>query len=401
MSSASWRPVTLVQLDIDELPTAVLPELSPGDRVWVEAVKSGQIVGVIEARVEGNGISKETLENLRRRFADSVPASVNCPNESLPKATVVIPTICRIPAQLLRTVDSLLALDYPDFEIVIVDNRTGGVFGPLPEFPRDDRIHVVTEPFRGISAARNKGVSVATGEFVAFTDDDAVVDRNWLRVIGSRFARDPEVGVIAGLVLPMELQTAPQLWFEEFYGGFSQSFRPATWSRRLLSGTDKLFPYNAGRFGAGCNMAFRKSTVEKMGGFNKALGTGTLAKGGEDLAMFIEFLVDGGTLAFEPAAVVRHSHRRTETEFMKQVAGYGTGMTAMYTSLIARHPRLLVALASRVPAGLRILTRPRDQRSPSLTPSYPRRTLLYQIEGMAYGPIAYARSVIRTRQQAR
>jgi hypothetical protein len=122
-----------------------------------------------------------------------------------------------------------------------------------------------------------------------------------------------------------------------------------------------------------------------MGGFNTNLGTGTLAKGGEDLASFIEFLLAGGTLAFEPAALVRHSHRRTESEFIKQVSSYGTGLTAMYTALVVRDSRRLTALIRRIPAGLALLTRPAEQRSASRRPSYPSRTLSRQILGMAYG----------------
>ena len=135
-----------------------------------------------------------------------------------------------------------------------------------------------------------------------------------------------------------------------------------------------------------------------MGGFNTSLGTGTPAKGGEDLAMFVDILLAGGTLGFEPAALVRHTHRRTQREFMSQVYGYGTGLTAMYTAMIVRDPRHLMAMIRRVPGGLRLLTRSREQRSPSSTPSYPRRTLAYQVLGMAYGPLAYARSVARTRR---
>ena len=96
-------------------------------------------------------------------------------------------------------------------------------------------------------------------------------------------------------------------------------------------------------------MAFRRSTLQRVGGFNELLGTGTAARGGEDLAIFINVLLDGGTLAFEPAALVRHAHRRTESEFMSQVFGYGVGLTAMYTALVVSDPRHLVAMLRRIP----------------------------------------------------
>jgi hypothetical protein len=82
---------------------------------------------------------------------------------------------------------------------------------------------------------------------------------------------------------------------------------------------------------------------------------------------------------------------------MDQVFGYGTGLTAMYTALIVRNPKHLREIIKRIPAGVRLLARPRAGRSLGQAPSYPRRTLLYQVFGLAYGPFAYARSVAQAR----
>ena len=397
-STVGWRPVTLVQVDVDNLPSVVAKNATPGDRLWLEATKAGQVLGIIEARAGAEGLPASVLKELVGRFSAVVPSKFReIPDDALPKASVVVPTICQDPVQLIRTVTALLAMDYPDFEIIIVDNRAGRFSTTFPDLPGGTQVSIVEEPVPGISAARNRGTAHASGEFVAFTDDDAVVDRDWLRALGARFVAEPEVDAVGGLVLPLELDTAPQLWFEEYYGGFSRSFLSETMSVEGMRGKDPLFPYAPGRLGAGCNMAFRKSTLEQMAGFNISLGTGTLAKGGEDLASLLELLLGGGTVAFEPAALVRHSHRKSEREFMKQVFGYGTGLTAMYTALVVHHPAQIFAMLRRVPAGLKLLTRPAEQRSPSRAPSYPGRTLLRQILGMAYGPVAYARSVNRTR----
>jgi glycosyltransferase involved in cell wall biosynthesis len=106
-----------------------------------------------------------------------------------------------------RTVESLLALDYPDFEIVVVDNRPGTNHDPIPEFPSNGRVRVVLEPSSGASAARNRGIAETTGEFIAFTDDDVLVERNWLRALGVRFALDEDVDAIGGMVRPTGLDT--------------------------------------------------------------------------------------------------------------------------------------------------------------------------------------------------
>lgn len=388
----------MIQVDVDSPPARIAADVYPGDRVWIEATKCGQVVGIVEARASDDGLTSSVLKELTGSYSDAEVSDFrDVPDTSLPTASVVVPTICKDPHQLSDTVTSLLSLDYPDFEIIVVDNRAGRRGPALPVFPDGVRVSVVEESMPGISAARNRGTSAATGEFVAFTDDDAIVDPNWLRAIGARFVSNPEISAIGGLVLPLALDTPPQLWFEEFFGGFSRSFLAETVSMSSLKGKDPLFPYAPGRFGAGCNMAFRRGTLEALGGFNVALGTGTLAKGGEDLACLIDVLLSGGTVSFEPAALVRHSHRKTEREFMKQVSSYGTGLMAMYTALVVRHPAQLLALMRRVPAGLALLLRPAEKRSPSLAPSYPGRALPRQVLGMAYGPIAYARSVNRTR----
>jgi hypothetical protein len=387
-----WRPIEQIQVDVDTLERDAI-SVASGNLVWIEALRQGQVVGVIEARCENGALSDSDFARLSSSFLDvELSPYRTILDELLPRASIVVPTICRSPDRLHRLVETLLNLDYPDFEIVIVDNRIESNPPPLPVFRGGERVRVVSETKRGIAAARNRGVAMSTGDFIAFTDDDVVVDPQWLRAIGAKFALDPEVDGISGLVLPDELATEPQLWFEEFYGGFSQSFQPAITSVLRDGESDELFPYAPGRFGAGCNMAFRRSTLERMGGFNTSLGTGTPARGGEDLAMFVGVLLQGGTLAFEPAALVRHSHRRTEAEFMSQVFGYGVGLMAMYTALIVSEPRHLVEMLRRIPAGVRLLTRPAQSRSPSLTPSYPRRARVRQLLGMAYGPLAYLRS---------
>ena len=400
--TTTWRRVPLIQVDIDDLPERVAKDSTPGDRVWIEATKHGQVVGIVEARAGSDGLSRSVVRELVKAFADvELSGYHDIPDAALPRASVVVPTICQDPAQLQRTVTALLDLNYPDFEIIVVDNRAGRASPPFPELPGGSQVSVVQESVPGISAARNRGQAVATGDFVAFTDDDAVIDQDWLRALGARFVTDSDVSAIGGLVLPLELDTAPQLWFEEFYGGFSRSFQAEIMNVKNMRGRDPLFPYAPGRLGAGCNMAFRRRTLQETGGFNPALGTGTLAKGGEDIARLIDLLLAGGTVAFEPAALVRHSHRKTEHEFMSQVSSYGTGLVAMYTALVLQHPAQAFALIRRIPAGLALIVRPPDQRSPSRAPSYPGRTLLRQVLGMAYGPLAYARSVNRTRQARR
>jgi GT2 family glycosyltransferase len=389
-----WLPIPLVAVDIDTA-HSVPGGAHDGQRIWIEAMRKGLVVGLLETRSGPDGLAQVTLGELAAAFPDEPEEPVSA-DDDLPRASVVVPTVCSDRRQLGQTIDSLLALDYPDYEVIVVDNRVGASHGGIDGLPVDDRLQTTAERRPGISAARNQGVRVSTGGIVAFTDDDATVDKNWLRALGSRFVVDPDVEAVGGLVLPGELETEPQLWFEEFYGGFTRSFRPELLSLERHQDVDPLFPYAPARFGAGCNMAFRREALERTGGFITTLGTGTPARGGEDLAMFIQLVTAGATVAFEPAAVVRHTHRRTEREFLRQVFAYGTGLTAMFTAIALRDPSHVRAVLRRIPSGIRQLG-PQEGRSPSRNPSYPRRAFAYQLLGMLNGPVAYARSAAMDR----
>jgi glycosyltransferase involved in cell wall biosynthesis len=392
----NWAPIPIVRVDLDALTDVDISDATSGQRVWVEVLKHGQVVGILETVAEAGGLSRLRLQELTCDLANmAMPSHVPIPDDLLPKASVVVPTICQDPPRLVLTIETLLALDYPDFDIIVVDNRRDSRGVPLPSFPGGSKVRVFEESKPGVSSARNRGIENATGEFVAFTDDDVVIDVNWLRELGTRFVNNPEVDGISGLVLPTELRTQPQLWFEEFFGGFNHTFSAEVMSMELLAATDELFPYATGRFGAGCNMAFRRSALEQKGGFDVTLGTGTPARGGEDLARFMKQVLTGGSLAYEPRAVVHHQHRQSEQAFLTQVFGYGVGLTAMFTALIVRDPRHLARMFRRIPAGYRLLAKPRDDRSPSSSASYPRGAYVQHLLGMAYGPIAYARSVAR------
>jgi glycosyltransferase involved in cell wall biosynthesis len=393
-------PVRLIQIEIGEDQVSLPLDVSPGDRVMIEVVRQGRIVGVVERRAESQGFSASILQELAAQFADSlVNDRVRISDEQLPLATVVVPTIFQRISQLTESIESLLAMNYPNFEIIVVDNRPDRNGQPLPLLSNDLRVRVEREPILGISAARNRGIAVSKGDFIAFTDDDVVVDPGWLRELARRFVQDPGIDAIGGMVRPKELDTKPQYWFEEYFGGFSKSFRAEAWSLDSVGRDDPLFPYAPGKFAAGCNMAIRKSTLQRLGGFNVYLGTGTPSKGGEDLAKFIDIILAGGTVVFEPNALVRHSHRRSEQDFMTQVFGYGTGLSAMYTALIVKDPRQLLSIVRCIPAGLRLLKGRNAMRSAGENVSYPRGTQMREFLGMMYGPFAYGKSMLKVRRR--
>jgi hypothetical protein len=110
--------------------------------------------------------------------------------------------------------------------------------------------------------------------------------------------------------------------------------------------------YGIGAYGAGANLALRSSAFERIGGFNVALGVGTPARGGEDLAALITIPWTGSLMVYEPAAFVHHPHRRSYDELLSQLEGYGLSYTAMLTSLVLSDPGHLLSLSSQLPSAL-------------------------------------------------
>ena len=116
------------------------------------------------------------------------------------KITVVIITKDR-PFQLKNALDSLSAQTRKADEVVVVENRAGAsreVCRIIEECKPKLNIYFVLEPCIGIPLARNAGVRAATGDIIAFLDDDCVADSNWLKTLETPFLRDKTIGMVGG-----------------------------------------------------------------------------------------------------------------------------------------------------------------------------------------------------------
>ncbi|MEZ0339743.1 glycosyltransferase family 2 protein [Mycobacterium sp. pV006] len=281
----------------------------------------------------------------------AVPTAVPAPEPEpadLPPVSVVVCTRER-PDQLADALQSLLALNYPQFEVVVVDNapRTDATARVI-EQAADDRVRRVEEPVPGLSTARNTGLRAARHDLVAYTDDDVYVDRHWLRALARGFARSPRVSCVSGLVPSGELRTAAQGYFDQRVS-WSGPLQPQLFTLDDPPAEEPLFPFRVGRFGTGANFAVRRDRVLELGGFDEALGAGTAAQGGEDLDLFFRVLTGGDALATEPAAIVWHRHRSDNDALLAQARGYGLGLGAWLTKvgLDRSHRRLLATVIRR------------------------------------------------------
>ncbi|MEU6912939.1 glycosyltransferase [Streptomyces olindensis] len=397
--------VQVAELDLDGdgavlRPGPGSPPVTHGE-VFVLVRWGGRPVGTLLGRVP-EGVDPKAVLGKRAR-AEFAPAVVAEPGEP-PFTSVVVATRERA-GQLARALDSLLAQDHPRFEIVVVDNApVTSETRELVERKYAERVRYVCEPVPGLAVAHNTGLAAVRGEVVAFTDDDVVADPRWLTELTAPFAADAGLGCSTGLILPARLTTPAQVLLES-HGGFAKGFTPRTYDPAHPPDDEPLFPFTAGRFGSGANMAFRTRVLRSVGGFDPATGAGTAARGGDDLYGFVRVLADGHRLRYTPYALVWHHHRETWRDLETQAYGYGAGLTAYLTAVLVNRPALLPAFLARLPRGLahaRALTAVRETEGADgggmpgdhdvRTHPWPRRLSRLQRRGMVYGPVGYVRA---------
>jgi len=241
-------------------------------------------------------------------------------------------------------------------------------------------VRYVCEPAAGLNVARNRAMREATGEIVAFTDDDAVPEPGWLANLLRNFA-DPRVKCATGLTLPLELETDAQELFE-MASPFARGFR-----RRVFDGQHDN-PLAVGQVGAGANMALRRQVVDEIGPFDERLDGGTPTRSGGDHEMFVRLLSAGHRIVYDPGAVSAHRHRRSGEELVDTIYGYGVGVYAMWTGLLLERRELgTLRLAW---SWFRAAHWPEVRRSLLGRPSTPTSGLVRaELRGCLHGPAAW------------
>jgi GT2 family glycosyltransferase len=407
-------PAVVLDLDLSDPLPAVPAVAADGRRVrqaWVLVRLFTEPLGTVLVDVPdaglrpaalGAAIEAELGEALRPRLGQTLPIDGYTPATepaflarrravlaTAPHITVVICTRER-PGALARCLDSLLIQQYPDFRILVVDNApvTDATAEVVRAAARRGPVDYLVEPKAGLSFARNAAVQAVPGKILAWIDDDEAADPQWLAEVARALDEHPDADVISGVIVPAELETRAQLWFEQF-GGHSKGrgFKPDVFSPDTAHIQSPLYPLPP--FGTGANMTFRPGVIERIGMFDTALGAGTPAMGSEDTLAFTQVLITGGKIVYQPTAVTHHYHRRDLEGLEKQMIGYGTGLVAAYTSLLLARPGLLWSLLRLAPGALRDLTGKDTPRTATLRDDFPRQLLKANRRGMLAGPRAY------------
>ena len=236
---------------------------------------------------------KPALAAVQRAFTDAPLAR----ETAGPRISVVV---CSYngEATIARCLQALADLDYPDYEVIAVDDgstdRTASI---AAEFD----VRLIRTDNRGLSAARNTGIEAATGEIVAFTDDDSWPDADWLRYLAHAFCSTDHAGVGGPNLVPGDAGTVES----------AVARSPGGPTHVLLS--DEVAEHIPG-----CNMAFRRKTLEAIGGFDPQFRIA-----GDDVDICWRLQERGWTIGFCPAAVVLHKRRRSVRGYLKQQVEYG------------------------------------------------------------------------------
>jgi O-antigen biosynthesis protein len=221
----------------------------------------------------------------------SVLAEVPFPSTEWPRVSVVVCSYngaCTIS----ETLEHTHKLDYPNYEVIVVDD---GSSDATAEIARRHGANVISVKNGGLSRARNIGMRAATGEIVAYVDDDAYPDPQWLQYLAHTFTTTNHAAV-GGPNLPPKGD-----------GPIAECVANAPGGPMHVLVSDQEAEHIPG-----CNMAFRRSALLALDGFD-----GQFRVAGDDVDLCWRILDSGWTIGFNPAAVVWHHRRNSVRHYLK------------------------------------------------------------------------------------
>ncbi|MCM8787755.1 MAG: glycosyltransferase [Candidatus Omnitrophica bacterium] len=214
-----------------------------------------------------------------------------------------------------KTIASILKNNFRDFELIIVDqNKTDDVNNLIKKFYKNNKkIIYLKDNGTGLSRARNIGWKRAKGEIISYTDDDAYVDKNWLKNIWLTFKKDKKIGIVGGKIIPVYKNNIN-----------SNDFIPKEFEYILpsLDLGNKIKEYDGGALPPGVNYSIRNNFFEKLGGFDEFFGSNNKRKlqiFGEDSDMTIRVKKKEYKVIYNYKVIVYHpiKENRLDINFLK------------------------------------------------------------------------------------
>jgi GT2 family glycosyltransferase len=222
--------------------------------------------------------------------------------------SVVIPTHNR-EKSLRRCLLAVTSQDYPDYEMIVVDDASQDGTADMVSLEFPHAIYLRQRSNLGPAAARNRGIREATGEVIAFTDDDCVPPSNWLFSLSAGFETYPEASAVGGLQEPPE-----EIWKQNPLARYERYRTRKVY--KLGDGVKIGYPLPMGTN----NLAIKKRLLIQVGGFDELFPVAA----GEDADLLHRLVESGNPTVCLPMSVI---HRQTYTwpSFFRQQIRRGVG----------------------------------------------------------------------------
>jgi len=397
-----YAPARVASIEISSLPTADDIDVEGYETLWCLTRDQGIPQGISfwdvrDDRLVSPRVIVELLLAAGALGTGDTMGEVTTSVDSEVELTVVICTHER-PDDLKRALSSLVDQSDKIFRTVIIDNAPKSLAtAQVVEAASLPDCDYVIEPRKGLSRARNTALAHVTSEYVAWMDDDEMADKDWIKRLKQGFGHVSRPAAVCGLMLPAELETMPQVLFEQ-YGGFNKGRGLVTevLTRSAPSVVSPLYPLPT--IGSGGNMAFRTASLRATGGFDPSLGAGTRTHSGEETKVFCTLLRSDETVLHWPSAITWHFHRRRMDQLQQQFYGYSSGLPAFYMSMIRSEPATIWEIIRLVPHALRDLGfRKGGMKLDQIPDGFPKELLRAGHRGLATGAFRYVSQALLDR----
>lgn len=390
-------PTKVICIDLEQVTESDTLSVAAYESLWCLVRRAGQPVETVLWDVHAEDVVQ--IKDLYGTIATIASSESYGPSSDVvPSLTVCICTKDR-PQSLVQVLASLCQQHNREFDVLVVDNSSTttdarAVVNDCTAL----NIRYTVERRAGLSRARNRGLQECDTEIIVWIDDDELPDPDWIGWLRAGFRHQAKPVAVTGAVLPLELNTEGHIFFEQ-YGGFNKGrgMTPTLLRNKTVEVRSALYPSPG--FGSGGNMAFLRDYLLRDGGFDVALGAGTLTHGGEEAAALGRLLLHGHSVLYWPPALVWHRHRSSMEDVERQLFGYSCGFGAGVLSVLRSEgwkacPEALLALR----LGLTdVLYRQRSARSKDVPADYPRQLLASVRRGLLEGWIRYPIQIVKNR----
>lgn len=213
---------------------------------------------------------------------------------------------------------SLRSSNYPTYEVVVVDSSNDGT----DKIVMDYDVKLVHTPPIGLNYARNMGIRASTGDIICFTDGDCRVTTEWCKNIVSTFKANRRIACVGGSIIigsPNDFsQVRAESFLERYLNETCVPLFPNYKKNEVIPPSQQPYqPFSETRYPAGCNMAFRRDVLKKVGGFYEEI-----PRCADEFEIMERILRRGYLIAVNPKAIVFHGNL-TLLEVLRKVYGYG------------------------------------------------------------------------------